>query len=68
MKSVFSITTSSAPDMCPPYPQRDHKNATKWVGVSDKKDHRIKRVVLCLCWDGHVEDPYEMSMALGGRP
>ena len=24
--------------------------------------------LLCQCLDGHVEEPYEMSMALGARP
>ena len=27
-----------------------------------------KRVVLCRCLDGHVKEPYEMSMVLGARP
>ena len=51
--------------MCPPYPQRDRKRllngAVCW-------NHRIKRVVPCRCLDGHVKEPYEMSMAFGARP
>ena len=27
------------------------------------RNHRIKRVVPCRCLDGHVKEPYEMSMA-----
>ena len=34
--------------------------ATKWGS--------IKRVTPCRCLDGHVKEPYEMSMALGTRP
>ena len=29
------------------------------------RNHRIKRLVPCRCLDGHVKEPYEMSMALG---
>ena len=46
--------------MCPPYPQHDRKRrligAVCW-------NHRIKRVVPCRCLDGHVKEPYDMSMA-----
>ena len=28
----------------------------------------VKRLALCQCLDGHVKEPYEMSMALGARP
>ena len=31
------------------------------------RNHRIKRLVPCQCLDGHVKEPYEMSMALGAR-
>ena len=30
-------------------------------------NHRIKRLVPCRCLDGHVEEPYEMYMALEAR-
>ena len=47
-----------------PYPQR--------VVKSDLMGHgavcRYKRVVPCRCLNGHVKEPYEMSMALGTRP
>ena len=32
------------------------------------RNNRIKRVASCWCLDGHVKEPYEMSMALGARP
>ena len=32
------------------------------------QNNRIKRVAPCWCLDGHVKEPYEMSMALGARP
>ena len=32
------------------------------------RNHCIKRVVPFRCLDGHVKEPYEMSMALGARP
>ena len=32
------------------------------------RNHHIKRLVPCRCLDGHVKEPYEMSMALGARP
>ena len=32
------------------------------------RNHRIKRLVPCRCLDGHVKEPYEMSMAFGARP
>ena len=28
-----------------------------------RRNHRIKRMVPCRCLDGHVKEPYEMSMA-----
>ena len=31
-------------------------------------NHRIKRLVPCRCLDGHVKEPYKMSMALGAQP
>ena len=31
-------------------------------------NHRIKRLVPCRCLDGHIKEPYEMSMALEARP
>ena len=46
--------------MCPPYPQRDRKRRLNGAVC---RNHRIKRVVPCRCWDGHVKEPYEMSMA-----
>ena len=48
--------------MCPPYPQRDRKRRLNGAVC---RNHRIKRVVPCRCYDGHVKEPYEMSMALG---
>ena len=51
--------------MCPPCPQRDRKRRLNGAVCLN---HRTKRVVPCRCWDGHVEEPYEMSMALGARP
>ena len=51
--------------MCPPYPQRDRKR--RLIGAVCR-NHRIKRLVPCRCLDGHVKEPYEMSMALGARP
>ena len=32
------------------------------------RNNRIKRVAPGRCMDGHVKEPYEMSMALGARP
>ena len=46
--------------MCPPYPQRDRKRRLNGAVC---RNHRIKRVVPCRCWDGHVKEPCEMSMA-----
>ena len=46
--------------MCPPYPQRDRKRRINWAVC---RKHRIKRVVPCRFLDGHVKEPYEMSMA-----
>ena len=51
--------------MCPPYPNRDRKR--RLIGAVCR-NHRIKRVVPWRCLDGHVKEPYEMSMALGARP
>ena len=51
--------------MCPPYPQRDRKRRLNRAAC---RNHRIKRVVPCRCLDGHVKEPYEMSMSLGARP
>ena len=30
--------------------------------------NKHKRVASCRCLDGHIKEPYEMSMALGARP
>ena len=46
--------------MCPPYPQRDRKR--RLIGAVCR-NHCIKRVVPCRCLDGHVKEPYEMTMA-----
>ena len=46
--------------MCPPYPQRNRKR--RLIGAVCR-NHRIKRVVPCRYLDGHVKEPYEMSMA-----
>ena len=46
--------------MCPPYPHRDPKRRLNGTVC---RNHRIKRVVPCRCLDGHVKEPYEMSMA-----
>ena len=32
------------------------------------RNNRIKRVAQCRCLDGHVKEPYKMSMALGVQP
>ena len=32
------------------------------------RNNRIKRLAPCRSLDGHVQEPYEMSMALGARP
>ena len=32
------------------------------------RNNRIKKVVPCQWLDGHVKEPYEISMALGARP
>ena len=53
------------PRMCPPCPQRDRKRRLNGAVC---RNHCIKRVVPCRCLDGHVKEPYEMSMALGARP
>ena len=37
----------------------------KWLNGAVSRNNRIKRVVPCRCLDGHVKEPYEMSMALG---
>ena len=52
-------------ECAPPYPQRDRKRRLNGAVC---RNHRIKRVVPCRCKDGHVKEPYEMSMALGARP
>ena len=36
-------------------------------GAVSQNNH-LKRVAPCRCLDGHVKEPYEMSMALGARP
>ena len=51
--------------MCPQYPQLDRKRRLNGAVC---RNHRIKRVVPCRCLDGHVKEPYEMSMASGARP
>ena len=51
--------------MCPPYPKRDRKRR---LNGAVSRNNRIKRVAPCRCLDGHVKEPYEMSMALGARP
>ena len=51
--------------MCPPYPQRDRKRRLNGAVC---RNHRIEWLVRCRCLDGHVKEPYEMSMALGARP
>ena len=40
------------------------KKATKWGGVSESLYKKGGPVSV---WDGHVKEPYEMSMALGAR-
>ena len=52
-------------ECAPPYPQRDRKRRLNGAVC---RNHRIKRLVPCRCLDGHVKEPYEMSMALGARP
>ena len=54
-----------SPECAPPYPQRDRKRRLNGAVC---RNHRIKRLVPCRCWDGHVKEPCEMSMALGARP
>ena len=53
--------------MCPPYPQLAacRKERLNWA-VS--RNNHIKRLDPCRCLDGHVKEPYEMSMALGALP
>ena len=51
--------------MCPPYPQRDRKRRLNGAVC---RNHRIKRLVPCRCLNGHVKEPYEMSMSLGAWP
>ena len=46
--------------MCPPYPQRGPKRRLNGAVC---RNHRIKRLVPCRWEDGHVKEPYEMSMA-----
>ena len=46
--------------MCPPYPLACRKRLFLEITV--------KRLAPCQCLDGHVKEPYEMSMALGARP
>ena len=52
-------------ECAPPYPQRDRKRRLNGAVC---RNHRIKRLVPCRCLDGHIKEPYEMSMALGARP
>ena len=47
-------------ECAPPYPQRDRKRRLNGAVC---RNHRIKRLVPCRCLDGHVKEPYEMSMA-----
>ena len=47
-------------ECAPPYPQRDRKRRLNGAVC---RNHRIKRLVPCRCWDWHVKEPYEMSMA-----
>ena len=35
---------------------------------SVSRNNCVKRLAPCRCLDGHVKEPYEMSMALGARP
>ena len=46
--------------MCPPYPKRDRKRRLNGAVC---RNHRIKRLVPCRCFNGHVKEPYEMSTA-----
>ena len=47
-------------ECAPPYPQRDRKRRLNGAVC---RNHRIKRLVPCRCYDWHVKEPYEMSMA-----
>ena len=48
----------------PPYPKRVVKSdlTERFLGIT------VKRVAPGRCLDGHVEEHYEMYMALGARP
>ena len=46
--------------ICPPYPQHDRKRR---LNGAVSRNNRIKRLAPCRCLDGHVKEPYEMSMA-----
>ena len=51
--------------MCPPYPKR----VVKWrLNGPVSRNNHVKRVAPCWCLDGHVKEPYEMSLPLGARP
>ena len=45
-----------------------------WTGIKRRLNgavsgnNRIKRLASCWCLDGHVKEPYIMSMVLGARP
>ena len=43
--------------------KKDGKDRKRRLNGAVCRNHRIKRVVPCRCWDGHVKEPYEMSMA-----
>ena len=51
--------------MDPPYPQRFVKGDLNGAG---SRNNRIERMAPCRCLDGHVKEPYEVSMALGAQP
>ena len=75
---VLGIVTSTLKSD-PPWGRRGFKSRiTSSVSPACRKrrlngamcrNHRnYKKVVPCWCLDGHVKEPYEMSMALGARP
>ena len=65
MLAIFFVIITFALTVSIQSTQRDRKR--RLIGAVCR-NHRIKRVVPCRCLDGHIKEPYEMSMALGARP
>ena len=61
IRATFPVRARGLSRECaPPYPQRDRKRRLNGAVC---RNHRIKRLVPCQCYDWHVKEPYEMSMA-----